>query len=108
VILIDTDVPGYGISMPLLVSMAVAASAAVLGTIWLALRARNLPVVSGVEQLARATAIALEDFEREGAVRVHGERWRARSAAPVRKGDTLRIVSVDDLVLRVEPRERPD
>ena len=108
VILIDTDVPGYGVSTPLLVSMAAVASAAVLGTIWLALRSRNLPVVSGVEQLTSATAIALEDFECEGAVRVHGERWWARSAAPVRQGDALRIVAVDDLVLRVEPRDRPD
>jgi membrane-bound serine protease (ClpP class) len=108
VILIDTDVPGYGISMPLLVSMAATAAVAVLGTIWLALRSRRLPVVSGVEQLARATATALEDFEREGAVRVHGERWHARSAMPVRRGDALKIVAVDNLVLRVEPRDRPD
>jgi membrane-bound serine protease (ClpP class) len=108
VILIDTDVPGYGISMPLLVSMAATAAVAVLGTIWLALRSRRLPVVSGVEQLERATATALEDFEREGAVRVHGERWRARSAMPVRRGDALKIVAVDNLVLRVEPRDRPD
>jgi membrane-bound serine protease (ClpP class) len=108
VILIDTNAPGYGISIPLLVTMAVAGSLAMLGIIWMALRSRRLPVVSGVEDLAQATATALEDFEREGDVRVRGERWRARSASPVRKGDELRVVGVENLVLQVEPRERAD
>jgi len=68
------------------------------------MRSRRLPVVSGAEELKRSIAVALEDFDREGAVRVHGERWRARAAAPVRRGDELRVIAVADLVLQVEPR----
>ena len=51
VILIDTDIPGYGVSMPLLVAIATIAAFALLGLIWFALRSRKLPVVSGVEEL---------------------------------------------------------
>jgi membrane-bound serine protease (ClpP class) len=105
VILIDTDVPGFRVPTPLLATLATVGSAAVLGTIWIAVRTRALPVVSGAEDFARSTATALEDFEREGNVRVGGERWRARSTVPIRKGDSLRIVGVDNLVLQVEPRE---
>jgi membrane-bound serine protease (ClpP class) len=103
VILIDTDIPGYGVSIPLLVAIATAAAVALVGLIWIAMRSRKLPVVSGVEQLTKAVATALEDFDREGAVWVHGERWRARSAVPVRKGQHVRVIAVENLVLRVEP-----
>jgi membrane-bound serine protease (ClpP class) len=71
---------------------------------WMAMRSRRLPVVSGAEALLQSTAVAIEDFDREGAVRVNGERWRAVTAMPVHKGDELRVTAVDNLVLRVEPR----
>ena len=107
VILIDTDIPGYGVSIPLLVAIATTGAFALLGLIWFALHSRKLPVVSGVEELTKAVATALEDFDREGAVWVHSERWRARSAAPVRKGQQLRVTAVENLVLRVEPHDTP-
>ena len=66
-------------------------------------RAAFAPVVSGAEQLTRLTATALEDFESEGAVWAHSERWRARSSGPVKKGQTLRIMRVDGLTLEVAP-----
>ena len=49
--------------------------------------------------------IALEDFAAEGAVLARGERWRARTRAPVRKGERLRVTNVEGLVLDVEPNE---
>ncbi len=106
VIFIDTDIPGYGVSLPLLVAIATTAAVALFGLIWFAMRSRNLPVVSGVEELTKAVATALEDFDREGAVWVHGERWRARSATPVRKDQQLRVTAVENLVLHVEPNEK--
>ena len=102
VILLDTDMPGYRVSVPLLVTIASTAALTLVGVIWLALRSRKLPVVSGVEELMQTVATALEDFDHEGAVWVHGERWRARSTTPVRKGQHLRVTAVENLVLRVE------
>ena len=104
VILIDTDVPGYGLSTPMLVVISATAAFALLGTMWMAMRSRRLPVVSGADALLQSTAVALEDFGRDGAVRVQGERWRAITSTPVHKGDELRVTAVADLVLRVEPR----
>ncbi len=104
VILIDTDLPGYGLSTPLLVVISALAALALLGTMWMAMKSRRLPVVSGAEALLQSTAVALEDFEHDGFVLVNGERWRAVASTPVRTGDELRITAVADLVLRVEPR----
>jgi membrane-bound serine protease (ClpP class) len=105
VILIDADVPGFGISLPLVGGIATVAAGALLGVIWLAMRSRTLPVVSGVEDIKHSIVTALEDFATEGDVRLHGERWRARSARPVRRGERLRVVAVDNLVLVVEPSD---
>ena len=81
-----------------------AVSARVLGGAGaLALRSRRRPVVSGVEAMLGTTAEALEAFEREGWVRASGERWRARSAAPLACGERARIVAVEGLLLVVEP-----
>jgi membrane-bound serine protease (ClpP class) len=103
VILIDSDVPGYGVSIPLIVSIAVAGALALLGIVWFAMQSRVRPVVSGSEEMAGESAEALEDFENEGYVWVHGERWTARSDNPVTKGQRLRVTMVDGLVLHVEP-----
>jgi membrane-bound serine protease (ClpP class) len=103
VILIDTDVPGFGVSRALIGSIAAIAASLLLGLIWLAMKARARPVVSGAEQLAHSLGEALEDFQGEGAVWAHGERWRAVSSEPIRKGQRVRILRIEGLVLHVEP-----
>src|SRR5690606_25264003 len=47
VILIDSDVPGFGISIPILAAIALTAAGALIGTIWIAMRSRHARVVSG-------------------------------------------------------------
>ena len=54
------------------------------------------------------SAIALDDVEREGWFRVAGERWWARSSAPVARGGHARVTSIDGLVLTVDPIDRGD
>jgi membrane-bound serine protease (ClpP class) len=105
IILINTDVPGFGIPLPLITGIATAAGVSLLGVIWLALRARSRPVVTGSEEMTGTGALALEDFEREGTVLAHGERWQARSSVPVKKDQTLRVTGMTGLLLHVEPAE---
>jgi membrane-bound serine protease (ClpP class) len=102
-ILIDTDVPGFAVATSLIATIATVASAALLGIIWFAMRSRGRPVVSGAEEMTRERAAALEDFDHEGAVWSHGERWHARSKRPVHRGQALRVVAIDGLTLEVEP-----
>ena len=106
VILIDTDVPGFAVSMPLIAAIATSGGAALLGIVWFAMKSRVRPVVSGAEEMTLMTASALEDFETDGGVWVHGERWQARSSRPVTKGQSLRVTRVDGLLLYVEPADR--
>ncbi|MFL2554655.1 MAG: NfeD family protein [Candidatus Rariloculaceae bacterium] len=103
VILIDSDVPGFGVSISLIVSIATAGALTLFGIVWFAIRSRERPIVSGQEELIGETVEALEDFQDEGHVWVHGERWNARSTSPVTRGQRLRVIMIDGLVLQVEP-----
>jgi membrane-bound serine protease (ClpP class) len=87
----------------MIAAMALAGALVLVAIVSFAVRARRRPVVSGVEALPRETAEAIEDFEQLGMVRLHGELWQARSPSPVRAGQRLRVVSVEGLVIQVEP-----
>jgi membrane-bound serine protease (ClpP class) len=103
VILIDSDIPGYGVSIPLIFSIALTGALILLGIVWFAMKSRDRPVVAGVEELLRTTAEALEDFTSQGQVWAHGERWNAHSEVPVKKGQSLKVTKINGLTLYVEP-----
>lgn len=103
IILIDTDdVPGFEIPYTLIGGVAAASAAFVFFVVGVAVRNRRRPVVTGREQMIGAPGEALEDFEGEGWARVHGETWRVRANAPVRRGDRLQVTAIDGLILTVE------
>ncbi len=104
IILFDTDVEGFQVSMPLVVTVGAAAGVIFSATILIALRQRRRPVVSGREEMIGAEAQALESFEESGRVMAHGEIWSARTASPVQSGQKLRIKNIHGLTLEVEPR----
>jgi len=105
VILIDTGVPGYGIDMGLIAGFTVITALLFILTLGLVFKARKNPVVAGKEEMLGAMATALEDFEREGRVRIHSEIWNARSDRPVQQGERLKVQAIDGLTLIVHPEE---
>jgi membrane-bound serine protease (ClpP class) len=101
--LVDTELPGYGLPVPLVLGLA-AVSAAVLFAIGsLAARSRARPVVSGRETLVGSRGVVTAASGTECWTRVQGESWRVRCATPLALGDALRVTGVDGLVLEVEP-----
>ena len=98
----DTDLPGFEIPYTLIGGVAAASAAFLFFVVGMAVRNRVRPVVSGREYLIGASAVALEDFEREGWARVQGETWRVRSPQPVRQGQALRVTAIQGLTLTVE------
>jgi membrane-bound serine protease (ClpP class) len=99
--LIDTDVPQFEIPYALIGGVTAASGAFVFLVVGMLLRSRRRPVVSGREELIGAPGEALEDIEGEGWARVHGERWRVRTLAPLKRGQALRVAAIDGLVLEV-------
>ena len=60
-------------------------------------------MVSGREELLQARGEVLDDFTDSGRIRVHGEVWQAVTKVPLRRGERVRVRSVEGLVLGVEP-----
>ena len=65
-------------------------------------------MVSGQEELAGALAEVVDDFDGEGRVHLHGENWGARSGAPLRRGQKVRVTGRDGLTLLVEAARGED
>jgi membrane-bound serine protease (ClpP class) len=102
VILIDTDVPGFRISLSLIFSMAIAGAVLVFAILAVAIKARRAPVVTGREELIGGVGEARSDIAEHGSVWVHSELWNARSATPLKACDKVRIIDIDGLTLVVE------
>jgi membrane-bound serine protease (ClpP class) len=99
----DTAIPEFQIPYALIAGVAVASAGFLVLVIGMLARSRRQAVVSGREFMVGALAEALEDFETEGWAHAQGERWRVRAAAPVRRGQRLRITAMRGLVLDVVP-----
>jgi membrane-bound serine protease (ClpP class) len=99
-LLIDTEVPGFGIPLPVIVATALSSAAALILVGGVALRARRARVVSGAEELIGALG---EVLDADGWAFVHGERWRTRSAGPLAPGEKVRVTAIEGLTLSVEP-----
>ncbi len=102
-ILIDTEVPGFGISIPLILTLAVTSAVLLVFVIGMAVQARRRPVVSGAEELMGARGLAVSGFPGPGSVRLHGEIWSARSEAVINPGQPIRVTGREGLVLLVVP-----
>ncbi|WP_260427195.1 NfeD family protein [Burkholderia stagnalis] len=121
--LIDTDVPGYGIPWQLIAGLALGGGLLVAGVSSLALRARRRPVVSGAEAMVGSIGEVLDDGlvpdqphtgagpapSAAGWALVHGERWRVASNAPLAAGCRVRVTGRQGLMLTVAPLyDRPE
>jgi membrane-bound serine protease (ClpP class) len=103
IILIDTDVPGFVVSRPLIGAIALVSSMGLMAIIGIAVKARQRPVVAGREELIGAKGTALLDFEQRGNVFVHSERWNAVTTSPLSEGQAVVVTDIDGLTLNVRP-----
>jgi len=108
VLLIDTDVPAFGVPWSLIAALTLFTGAFIFFVSGAALKARRRPVVSGSEAIVGSGGLVLDDFAGDGWARVQSEQWRVRSAAPLKRGQPVRVTGRDGLVLTVVPADTPD
>ncbi|HYA05474.1 MAG TPA: nodulation protein NfeD [Xanthobacteraceae bacterium] len=94
--------PGFALSGAVIAGAAIASAVLLLLILAALLRTRKTPVVTGGEALIGATGEAVSWAGNEGRVRVKGEIWRAKAAAPLADGARVKVVDRDGLVLKVE------
>jgi membrane-bound serine protease (ClpP class) len=100
-ILIDTDVPGFGIPVGLIGTVALTSAVLMAATVGVALRTRRRAAVN--DNLVGGTAEMLDDAVGEGWANAGGETWRVLSRVPLRRGQIVRIVGRKGAALEVVP-----
>jgi membrane-bound serine protease (ClpP class) len=98
-ILIDTEVPGFGIPPGLIAAVAVTSALLIGGIVSLALKSRRRPVFGGPEGLIGRHGEIVGD----GWALIHGENWRVTSSAPLRPAQKVRVIARKGLLLEVAP-----
>ena len=101
VILIDTEVPGFGIPIGLIVGLAIISVVTIGATVAFALKARNRPVVSGEEELLGSLGQIVNCENGECWARVHSELWKVEGTEPLKPGQSVRVKGRKGLTLTV-------
>jgi membrane-bound serine protease (ClpP class) len=109
VMLIDTDVPGYGISPWVIGTIATMAGGFMLMVVAMFVRARSRPAASGHEAMLGKPAIVIDWSQGAGRVRFQGEVWQARGVPEMLDpGDSVIVLDRDGVTLVVGKPERKE
>ena len=107
IILMDTDLPAYQLSLPLIAAATTLSVLILVFALGAAIRARRLRSATGKESMVGGTGRVVAEFTGEGRVSAFGEVWQARGAADVvfPADSRVSITGVDGLWLEVAPLE---
>lgn len=102
--LFESSAPFMALSVWVLIPTVLIVAAACVAIMYSLVTSRRQRPVSGLEALKADTGVVVDDIaiDAEGRVFIEGEYWRAVSTAPLKKGDKVRVVAVDGLILKVE------
>lgn len=100
-LLIDSPLPFLQLSWKVILPVVIASSAFFILVVGMSIRTHRKQVVTGSAGLINEIGRAETDIDPDGQVMVHGELWRATSDERIEKGQSIQIVSVNNLRLKV-------
>ena len=105
IIMFDSGIPGFGISVVFVVSVALLAALLIIWMVSFILKLRRRGAVSGRESIIGGIGTATVEFDSEGQGKVwlEGEAWSARSDVPIEKDQDIIVTAMDGLTLEVKP-----
>jgi membrane-bound serine protease (ClpP class) len=106
-ILVDTDLPEFGIPPGLIAAVAILSALLMAATVGIALKTRRRALVSGAGNLIGSSAEVLDEEGLEGWANVGGETWRVISKVPLRRGQKVRVLARKGPMLEVTPVDYP-
>ncbi len=101
IILIDPSSPYGDIPLKVIIPVVIFSAVFFLSVAFLGLKAQMRKSITGKEGMIGKIGVAETDINLEGKVFVEGEIWDAYSDTPVKKGDKVKIISVEGLRLKV-------
>ncbi|MEQ8935362.1 MAG: NfeD family protein, partial [Amphiplicatus sp.] len=92
---------GFRVSSTVIGSAVIALGATLALILVAVVGSRSHGPLIGAEAIRRREGVVDDWDGKEGHVIVEGERWRARSDKPLKKGDRIKVIEIDGLVLVV-------
>jgi len=105
ILLMDTEVPGFGISPWVIGALAASLSGIFLLTLTMVLKGHKRPVVTGGEAIAHAHGTVESWREGAGQVRIEGELWHAEGPADLAPGHRVVVTKREGLTVEVAPEK---
>jgi membrane-bound serine protease (ClpP class) len=101
-ILVDSPDPAVRIGLYTALALALPFAAILLILLIALFRSYRQKVATGNQGMVGLTGLADSEVYRSGRIKVRGEYWSARSSSPIAAGKTVRVLAVEDLLLKVE------
>jgi membrane-bound serine protease (ClpP class) len=108
IMMFDSGIPGFGISLAFVIGLAIVAAAAIIWLVGFALKLRRRGAVSGRGSIIGGVGTAMEDFTGEGKIWLEGESWAAMSRVPIQKDQEVVVMAMKGLTLEVKPTSSRD
>ena len=104
-LLFETGDPGLRVDPGIIAGVVAAVGFSVAVASYLVAKTFGRRVETGEEGMIGRTGVALADLSPAGIILLDGERWKATAIRPVSEGQSVKVVDVDGLKLKVEPLE---
>ena len=100
-IMIESDIAVYQVSLPLVAAIAVAFALLLVFTLRTFFNIRKRPSISGIQTMIGVEGVSLTDLEQNGMVEVQGEVWNAETDEQITKGEKIRVTGIHGAHLKV-------
>lgn len=100
--LFDAPIPEMRVSRGLILGMTILIGSTMAFLLTVIIRAYKKKPTTGLQGLLQEIGTAQTDIDPEGDVFVHGELWHAVSPERISRGEKVRILSAQGLILKVE------
>lgn len=102
-LLFETGEPGLRVDPGIIVGVVAAVGFSVAVASYLVAKTFGRKVETGEEGMIGRKGVALHELAPSGAILIDGERWMAVASQPIAEGQSVKVVDVDGLKLKVEP-----
>lgn len=99
--LFDTEIEAFQVGYPALGATALMSALLIFITINIALKIRKKAVTTGIQTIIGQPGLVLTNPEDEIQVRIGAEIWTATSSDELTAGDTIKVLEVNGMLLRV-------
>jgi membrane-bound serine protease (ClpP class) len=103
IMMFDSGVPGFGISLSFVITVALIAALFIIWLMTFVVKMRRRGAVSGRDSIIGGIGLAMEAFTGEGKIWLEGEAWAAHSTVPIAKDQEVIVTAMKGLVLSVQP-----